>query len=126
MAITKKLAELLLRHAHADAATINRLDEICAAVASAFAPCLPEERKALLDELQRNVAAHLQHLDDPAVPTETNGFPYEKVPPAVRAWALEQFSEEEIVGGLREVRETGGLELSDFIHELEQIADSDA
>ena len=50
---------------------------------------------------------------------ETNGSPYEKVPPEVRAWALEQFSEEEIVAGLREVRETGGLELSDFIDELE-------
>jgi hypothetical protein len=39
---------------------------------------------------------------------------------------LEQFSEEEIVAGLREVRATGGLELRDFIHELEEIADSDA
>lgn len=122
----QELAELLLRHAHADATTINRLDDFCAALASTLAPCLPDERKALLDAFQLNIAAHLQQLDNSARPKETNGFPYEKVPPEVRAWALEQFSEEEIVAGLREVRETGGLELSDFIHELEQIADSAA
>ena len=33
-----------------------------------------------------------------------------------------QFDEEEFVAGLREIRETGGLELKDFIRELEQEA----
>jgi hypothetical protein len=37
-------------------------------------------------------------------------------------WARQQFSEEEFVAGLREIRETGGLELQDFIRELEQEA----
>src|SRR5262249_17728844 len=40
--------------------------------------------------------------------------------PEILEWAKGQFSEEEIVAGLREIRTTGGLELSDFIHELEQ------
>jgi hypothetical protein len=41
-------------------------------------------------------------------------------------WAQRQFSEEEIIAGLREIRETGGLELRDFIHELEQAAGDEA
>jgi hypothetical protein len=41
---------------------------------------------------------------------------------SVLNWALQQFSEEEIVAGLREIRETGGLEFKDFVHELERAA----
>jgi hypothetical protein len=40
--------------------------------------------------------------------------------PELLEWARNLFTEEEIVAGLREVRETGGLELQDFVHELEQ------
>ncbi|HLN28382.1 MAG TPA: hypothetical protein VK395_11630 [Gemmataceae bacterium] len=42
--------------------------------------------------------------------------------PEILEWARQQFSEEEILAGLREVRETGGVELRNFIQELEQIA----
>jgi hypothetical protein len=42
--------------------------------------------------------------------------------PELLDWARHQFSEEEIVAGLREVRTTGGLELQDFIREIEQEA----
>ncbi|SRR5260370_38526098 len=42
--------------------------------------------------------------------------------PEILDWARQQSSEEEIVAGLREIRQTGGLELKDFIHELEQAA----
>ncbi len=47
----------------------------------------------------------------------------EKTPltPELRAWALQQFTEEELVAGLRELQEHGGLELSEFLSELEQI-----
>jgi hypothetical protein len=37
-------------------------------------------------------------------------------------WARQQFSEEEFLAGLRDVRENGGLELKDFIQGLEQEA----
>jgi len=40
-------------------------------------------------------------------------------------WARRQFSEEEIVAGLREIRQTGGLELRDFVQELEEAAAPD-
>ena len=38
--------------------------------------------------------------------------------PELLEWARGQFSEEEIVAGLREIRATGGLKLKDFLHEL--------
>jgi hypothetical protein len=50
------------------------------------------------------------------------------VPPAVKLtpelleWARNQFTEEELVAGIREIEATGGLELDDFIRELEQEA----
>jgi len=44
------------------------------------------------------------------------------ITPEIRARALEQFNEEEILAALKEVRETGGLELRDFIQELEEAA----
>jgi len=40
----------------------------------------------------------------------------------LRAWATQQFTEEEIAAGIREIRATGGVELSEFISDLEQAA----
>jgi len=40
-------------------------------------------------------------------------------------WAEQQFTDEEILAGVREIRDHGDLELGDFIHELEQIASDD-
>jgi hypothetical protein len=45
--------------------------------------------------------------------------------PELLDWARRQFSEEEIVAGIREIRETGGLEFRDFIEELEKAAGAD-
>jgi hypothetical protein len=49
------------------------------------------------------------------------GLPSGKLPPELREWARQQFNEEEFLAGLREVEETGGVELKDFIRELEQV-----
>ena len=48
---------------------------------------------------------------------------WEKNPitPELREWALRQINEAEIIAALRELREQGGLELRDFLQELEQI-----
>jgi hypothetical protein len=66
--------------------------------------------------------------DAPATPPtpepETTALPSGKLPPELLAWALQDINEEEIRAGLREIQETGGLELRDFIHELEQIVAS--
>ena len=43
-----------------------------------------------------------------------------RISPELLEWARQQFNEEEFLHGLREVRETGGMELQEFIRELEQ------
>jgi hypothetical protein len=43
------------------------------------------------------------------------------VTPELRAWLLQQYTREDLLAGLNEVKEKGGLELQDFIHELEQV-----
>jgi hypothetical protein len=45
-----------------------------------------------------------------------------RLAPELAAWARQTFDEEAFVAGVREVERTGGLELTDFIHELEQKA----
>jgi hypothetical protein len=45
-----------------------------------------------------------------------------RLTPEQRAWALQQFSDEQLFQGIREVLQGGGLELKDFIHELEREA----
>lgn len=42
-----------------------------------------------------------------------------RLTPEIRAWAAQQFNEEELCAGLREIEETGGLEFHEFVHELE-------
>jgi len=51
-------------------------------------------------------------------------FACEKLSPEMLEWLREGFNEEEFLAEVREVLETGGLELKDFIHELEQEAAS--
>src|SRR2546425_4146099 len=71
-------------------------------------------------------------------PLGTNGGPGDKTPgregqptrsaeltPEILEWARQRFTDEEVLAGLREIRQTGGLELGDFIHELEQAAGTD-
>jgi hypothetical protein len=48
---------------------------------------------------------------------EFNGHP---LTPEQRQWLLQQLSEEQAVALLQEMREKGGLELKDFIQELEE------
>jgi hypothetical protein len=59
------------------------------------------------------------------LPGVTDGFPFAKLSPELLEWARQQINEEEIVAGMREIEETGGLELSDFLPELEQAAGPD-
>jgi hypothetical protein len=48
--------------------------------------------------------------------------PSEKLSPEVMEWARQQFNEEEFIADLREIEQTGGLELQDFIRELVEEA----
>lgn len=53
----------------------------------------------------------------PAVNGNAQGF--SSVTPEIRAWAAQQFSDEELLAGLREIEQTGGLEFHEFVHDLE-------
>ncbi len=44
------------------------------------------------------------------------------LPPELRAWLEAQTTDEEILAGLREVEEKGGVEFQDFVRELEEAA----
>jgi hypothetical protein len=49
-----------------------------------------------------------------------DSVPDGKLPPDLLAWARQTFDEEEFMAGLREVRETGGVRLEDFLGEIEE------
>jgi hypothetical protein len=51
---------------------------------------------------------------------QVNGVPDGKLAPELRAWEGRAFDREAFLAGLREVEQTGGVELKDFLHELEE------
>jgi hypothetical protein len=55
----------------------------------------------------------------PTLPAEVSGWTRFKTPPDLLAWARQTCSEEECLAALREVEQTGGLELKDLLAELE-------
>ena len=90
------------------------LDETCRRLAFLVSACDSRVRQELADEVSARVLTLLGQGEWAA-----------HVPPDVLEWARRQFSEEDIVAGLHEIRKTGGLELRDFLHELEQAAGAD-
>jgi hypothetical protein len=92
-------------------------------------------RNEILANLCAEILRHLPSLGataDQAIPNGTQKTTTETVveqtTPAsaieheILEWASQQFNEEETVAGMHEIRETGGLELSDFLKELEREA----
>ncbi len=51
-----------------------------------------------------------------------DAMPPVRMTPELLAWAKQSFSEAEFMEGLRDVQANGGVELCDFIEELEQAA----
>jgi hypothetical protein len=54
---------------------------------------------------------------DPSNPPDP--FPREPIPPELVEWARQTFDEEEFLAQLREIEATGGLQLEDFLPEIE-------
>ncbi len=115
--------------------TLSReVDTFRQRLADVLAACDAAAAQELLAQFKANILASVQAIDDEAqrlLALRSSPAPSEitpgtgKLTPELLAWARQQFSEEEIVAGLRELRETGGRELGDFIHELEQAAGPD-
>jgi hypothetical protein len=85
-------------------------------------------RQDLLAQFDARVLGSLKEIEEKAVrpgtsfpSSEPNELPSGKLTPELREWARQQFSEEEIVAGLQELRDKGGLELGDFLKELEDV-----
>jgi hypothetical protein len=60
----------------------------------------------------------------PDQPNQSEPFPRETIPPEIVEWARQTFDEEEFLARVREIEATGGLQLEDFIAELEARAKS--
>jgi hypothetical protein len=109
---------------------LRRLSEALAVILSNSDPAATAE---ILSRLSVEVLGHLTELEvaaqeanagmsNAARPGDTQGKDSLSgaIAPEIVQWARQELNEEETVAGLREVRETGGLELCDFIQELEQ------
>jgi hypothetical protein len=97
------------------------LDVLCRQIAAAIA-----EKPGAADTLPQiylRIADHLKTLDTVAGKGET--FPAPVTPtPEILEWARAQFSEEEVIAGLREIQETGGLTFEEVIRGLEPPTNS--
>jgi hypothetical protein len=51
-------------------------------------------------------------------------FPHESIPPDIVEWARQTFDEDEFMTRVREIETTGGLQLEDFIAQVEARASS--
>jgi hypothetical protein len=58
----------------------------------------------------------------PGPPYPTEPVPREAIPPEILEWARQTFDEKEFLTHVREIEATGGLQLEDFIAELEMRA----
>ena len=59
----------------------------------------------------------------PGVPPGT-GLHSREIQPEILEWARQQLNELDTVAGMREIRETGGLALTDFLQDLERQANA--
>jgi hypothetical protein len=88
-----------------------------------------------MDDLARDIRSQLARPDprgaaaegesSAAHPEEGKALEPVKPTPELLEWARQQINEEEILRGYREIIGTGGLELRDFIAELETAARND-
>ena len=128
--MTDQFLNVLKRHESSGALKTKEdlsrgLDDACLILAGLLSTYSPEARRDLLAQVMPAVLNLLDEFDElaPHFPTilDCPGLP-SKYSQELLEWARQQFSEEEFVAGLDEIRETGGRELRDFIQELEKEA----
>ena len=62
---------------------------------------------------------------DPQPQNPSEPFPRETIPPELLEWARQTFDEQDFLAQVREIEATGGVQLEDFIAELEARARSE-
>src|SRR4051794_31487128 len=87
----------------------NDLDALCETIAGIVA--MPElggkegvDQKRLIQLIYERIAEHRSKLE-----AMHRAFPAMPVDPALREWAQQQFTDEEVIAGIKEIEETGGL-----------------
>jgi hypothetical protein len=55
-------------------------------------------------------------------PNRAGPFPREEIPPEILEWARQTIDENDYVAQIREVEQSGGLKLADFIEEIKARA----
>jgi len=92
----------------------------------------PAARSEVLSKLCAELISHLHSLNElatryferpPSIPA-ANRSVSSKVHLEMLEWARRQLNEEETVAGIREIRQTGGVVLEDFLQDLEREATS--
>jgi hypothetical protein len=70
------------------------------------------------------VAEHETPIDrtEGSLPPHTPGLKGQPLPAELRQWVLQQFSKEQAVAILQELRDKDGPELKNYLHELERAA----
>ncbi|MFO0930008.1 MAG: hypothetical protein U0736_23785 [Gemmataceae bacterium] len=58
----------------------------------------------------------------PDQPNPFGPFPRESIPPDLLEWARQTFDEDAFIAQMREIEATGGLQLEDFLPEMEARA----
>ncbi|HLN33600.1 MAG TPA: hypothetical protein VK395_38090 [Gemmataceae bacterium] len=61
---------------------------------------------------------------NPGPSNQSEPFPRERISPEILEWARQTLEEEEFLTRIREIGATGGIQLEDFIAELETRAKS--
>ena len=61
---------------------------------------------------------------NPGQSNQSEPFPRERISPEILEWARQTLEEEEFLTRIREIEATGGVQLEDFIAELEARAKS--
>lgn len=102
--------ELLARNCNADgvANRVAQADALSREVATFLNGVDPAIRRTALDLMMAEISSRMTN------PESTQGKPS----PEVIAWARESFDKEEFLAELRQVEQTGGSELKEFLHEL--------
>jgi hypothetical protein len=102
---------------------VNRLaDELVRLIAASDQP----DKPLILSALFAAVSQKVDQSSPISSPGDGVGDPMRAkvpVPAQIVEQAQRQFNEEEVVTGLREIRESGGLSLNDFYHELEKLTE---
>jgi hypothetical protein len=123
--VNESFLDILKRHKMVDASSkgtklSQALEELSFSVAGVLGPCPPEAGFALLTHFVSHVRALAGLKEIPASQNCISGLPPAALSGEFLEWALAQTSEVEIVAGLREIEETGGISSTELLRDLDQ------